>query len=126
MQRPAELDFALDIDDRAAAEADLGSDTARIAKGKSSEADDGESVDLTDLLTVGLDAYRLAADLFLQAPVDAIATAYLGIDRRLYLRLTDDILTGVRSELIGFLQQIDEAAHAGRQFVGVAREPGGP
>src|SRR5260370_23094599 len=126
MQWPAQLDLALDIDDLAATETDPGGDAARIAEGESAEADDREPVDLADLLAFGLDADRPAADLLLQAPVDAIAAADLRIDRRLYLRFADDVPAGVGGELVGFLQQIDKAAHAGRQFVGVARKPGSP
>src|SRR5260370_40873671 len=124
MERPAELDFALDIDDLAAAEADLSGDAARSAKRECAEADDRETVDLADLLAIGLDADRLAADFFLHAPVDAVAATYLRIDRRLHLRLADDLFAGISGKLVGFLQQIDKGPHTGRQFVGVAREPG--
>ena len=57
---------------------------------------------------VGLDADRLAADLLLQAAIDAVAAADLRVDRRLHLGLADHLLAGIGGELVGFPQQIDK------------------
>ena len=73
---------------------------------------------------VGLDADRLAADLLLQAAIDAVAAADLRVDRRLHLGLADHRLAGIGGELVGFPQQIEKGAHARRQLVGIAGEPG--
>src|SRR5437879_2415107 len=122
MQRPAELDLALDVDDLAAAEPDLRGDAARLAKGEPAKADHRQPVDLADLLAVGLDADRLAADLLLEAPVDAVAAAELRVDRRLHLKFANDRLAGIAGELVGFVQQVVEGTHARRYFVGIAGE----
>src|SRR5438552_16914537 len=124
MQRPAQGDLALDVDHLAAPQPDLRGDAARLTEGEPAEADDRQPVELADLLTVGLNTDRAAADLLLQTAIDAVAAADLRIDRRLDLDEADDILAGVARELVGFAQQIDKSARAGGQFVGVAGEPG--
>ena len=45
--------------------------------------------------------------------------------RGLHLGLADHVLAGIGGELVGFLQQIDDRAHAGRQSIRVAGEPRG-
>src|SRR5262249_57806538 len=84
MQRPAELDLALDIDDFAAAEPDPGGDATGIAKAETAERYHRKPVDLADFFAVGLDADGLAADLLLHAAVEPITTAELPRDRALY------------------------------------------
>ena len=125
MQWSTELDLALDIDEVTAAETHLRGNAARCAEGKISEADDRETVYLADLFARSLDAHRLAADLLLEAAVDAIAAPELGVDGELHLRLADDVLIGIGGELIGFLQEIDKAAQVGRQSIRVAGHPRG-
>ena len=74
---------------------------------------------------VGFDADRLAADFFLQAPIDAVAAAELGIDRRLHFGRADHVLAGVDGKLVGLLQQIDDR-RAARPTAGRHRRPAGP
>src|SRR6266545_7583432 len=112
MKRPAELDLAFDVDDLATAEPDLRSDAAGLAERGGAEADHREPVDLADRLAVGFDADRLAADLFLEAPVDAVAAADLRVDRRLHVRLADDFLAAIDGKLVGLVQQVGKGAHA--------------
>src|SRR5947207_8656474 len=106
MERPAELDLAFDIDNLAAAEPNLRGDAAGLAEGEGAQADHRQPVDLAHFLAVGFDADRLAADLFLEAPVDAVATAELRIDRRLNLGFADGPLAGVPGQLVRFAQEI--------------------
>src|SRR5208282_1717581 len=83
MQRAAELDFALDVDDLAASEPDSGGNAARVTKRETAEGHHRKPVDLADLFAVGLDADGLATDLLLQAAIDPVAPAELRIDRLL-------------------------------------------
>src|SRR5271166_7207334 len=108
MQRAAELDLALDVDDLATAEPDPGGNAAGIAEGETAERDDRKPVHLTNLFAIGLDSDRLAADLFLQTSVDPVTAAELGIDRLLHLRRGDDLLAGAEGKLVGLLQQVDD------------------
>src|SRR6516164_11725388 len=126
MQRSAELDLALDIDDFAAAEPHPGGDATGIAKAETAERHDRKPVDLADFVAVGLDADCLASDLFLQATVDPVTAAKLRIDRALHLRRRDDLLAGARGNLVGLLQQIDNLAQPGRKPVGIAGEARSP
>jgi hypothetical protein len=123
MQGPAELDFALDVDDLAAAESDPGGNTAGIAESQTAERDDRKPVDLANLFAIGLDTDRLAADFLLQTPVDPVTAAELGIDRPLHFGRGDDLFAGTDSNLVGLLQQIDYPTQPGRQPVGVADNP---
>src|SRR5215831_6760966 len=126
MQRPAELDLALDIDDFAAAEPDPGGDATGIAKAETAERYHRKPVDLADFFAVGLDADGLAADLLLQAAVDPITTTELRVDRALYFGRCNNLLAGARGNLVGLLQQIDNLAQPRRQPVGIpgkARSP---
>ena len=76
MQRPAELDLTFDIDDLAAPEPHLCGDAGRCAEMEPAEGDDRQPVDLPDRLAIGLDADRLAADLFLEPAIDAELRAH--------------------------------------------------
>src|SRR6516162_11228609 len=120
MQRAAELDLALDVDDLAAAEPDPGGNAAGIAERETAERDDREPVHLTDLFAVGLDPDRPARDFLLQTPINPVAAAELRIDRALHLGRTNDLLAGVDRNLVSLLQQIDNPAQPGRQPLGVA------
>src|SRR5579863_452136 len=119
MQRSAELDLALDIDDLAAAHPHLRGDSGRVAEGERAEADHGEPVDLTDYLARIFYADRAARDLLLHAPVDTVAAANLRIERALNLGGADHLLAGVGGELIGLLEQFVDRSHAGRQPLGI-------
>src|SRR6516162_4288861 len=120
MQRPAELDLALYVDHLAAAEPDTGSYAAGITESESAERDDRKPVHLADLFAVRLDTDRLARDFLLQAAIDTVAAAELGIDRPLHLGRSDDLFAGPNRNLVGLLQQIDDPAQAGRQPLGIA------
>jgi hypothetical protein len=103
MQRSAEFDLTLDIDDLAAAEPDLCRDPARVTKGETTEHDHRETVHLADDLAGGLDADSLAADLLLQAAIDPVAAAELGIDGALHLGRCDDVFASRSGQLVGLL-----------------------
>src|SRR6516162_10721868 len=120
LQRPAELDLALYVDHLAAAEPDTGSYAAGITESESAERDDRKPVHLADLFAVRLDTDRLARDFLLQAAIDTVAAAELGIDRPLHLGRSDDLFAGPNRNLVGLLQQIDDPAQAGRQPLGIA------
>src|SRR5271169_28072 len=101
MERPTQRYLAFDIDHLAAAKPHLRGNPGRGAEGELAEADHGKPVHLTDLSAIGLDMDCLAADLFLQATVDAVATAELRVDRRLHLGLADHVFTVVCCDLVG-------------------------
>ena len=62
MERPAEFDFALDVDDLSAAGSHLAGDAGRPPKGKSAELDDAEAIDLADMRSRGVDQRHLFED----------------------------------------------------------------
>ena len=81
-----------------------------------------QAVDLAHPLARGLDANGVAADLFLQAPIDPVAPALLRVDRRLQFGGADNCLVGGAREIIRLLQEIDEAAHLGGKLLGIAAQ----
>ena len=66
VQRPAEFDFALDVDDFSAAGSHLAGDAGRPPKGKSAELGDAEAVDLADMRSHRVDQRYLFEDRFLR------------------------------------------------------------
>src|SRR3954449_9068165 len=98
MERAAKLHFAFDINNLAAAEPHPRRYAARHAEDKIPEHGDREAVDLPDRLAIGFDADRPAADLFLQAAIDAVAAAELRVDGGLHLGLADHLFVGISGE----------------------------
>src|ERR1700730_12228043 len=123
MQRAAESNLALDIDDLAAPQPDARGDAAGVAERETAERHDREAVDLADLFAVGLAPDGLAPNLLLHAAIDPVAAAELPVDRLLHLGGRDDSLTSADSQLVRLLQQIDNLAQLGGQPVGVAGDP---
>ena len=71
MERPAEFDFALDIDDLAAAGSHLAGDAGGPPKGKSAELGDAQAIDLADMRSRGVDQRHLFEDGFLRPVAQA-------------------------------------------------------
>src|SRR6516164_7922931 len=120
MQGSAERDFALDVDELAAAQAHPRGDAARDAKGGAPEINDKEPVDLADRSAFGLDAGRSFLNLVEEPPIDAVAAAEFSVDRRLDLGRADDLPFGVRGELVGFAQHIGDRTHLDRHLAAIA------
>src|SRR5215470_10538320 len=120
MQGSAERDFALDVDNLAAAEAHPRGDAARDTKGGPPESSDKKPVDLADRSAFGLDAGRFFCNLVEEAPIDAVAAAEFSGDRRLDLGCADDLPLGVGGELVGFAQHIGDRTHLDRHLTAIA------
>lgn len=61
--RPAELDFALDVDDFAIADPGGGGDAHRVGEAAVAELHDGQPIDLTDVAAGGVRQQGAAQDL---------------------------------------------------------------
>src|SRR5690606_29592463 len=66
MDRAAELDLALDVDDLAVADPHVGRDAGRLAELKAAQAEHRKAVDLTDLRARSVDQEIVALDFFLK------------------------------------------------------------
>jgi hypothetical protein len=125
MRGSAERDFALDVDDFAAAQAHPRSDAARDAKGGAPESRDKEPVNLADRSAFGLDAGRSFRNLVEEAPIDAVAAAEFSGDSRLDLGRADDLPFGVGRELVGFAQHIGDRTYLDRHLAAIASKARG-
>jgi len=124
MQGSAERDFALDVDNLAAAQAHPRGDAARDTKGGPPESSDKKPVDLAERRAFGLDAGRFFRNLVEEAPIDAVAAAEFSGDRRLDLGRADDLPLGVDGELVGFAQHIGDRTHLNRHLAAIADDAG--
>ena len=89
VKRAAEFDFALDVDDLAAAGSHLAGDAGRAPKGKSAELDDAEAVDLADMRARRVDQRHLFEDGLLRPvaqPGGASDAGQQGADPRRHAR----------------------------------------
>src|SRR6185437_938908 len=120
MQRPAQRDLALDIDDLALAKPDARADSAGMPERKAAKPRHRQAVYLADALARRFDAQRVAGYLFLQTLINAVPTAALGIDRRLQLCRADLVLFFHVGQVVRFLQEISQMLHLRRELFCIA------
>src|SRR5574341_158892 len=122
MDRPAELDLALDVDHVTLADARAGGDPRRLPERVVAQLDHGETVDLADLLAGGVDQDRRSPDRLQHALADPAGTLALLVDGMLYILGCHRFATRTVCAIAGLAQQIDDRAQANRELLCVARQ----
>ena len=109
MERSAEFDFALDIDDLAAAGPHLAGDAGGPPKGKSAEFGDAQAIDLADMDSRGVDQRHLFEDGFLCPVAQAGGALDAGAQGTIHIGSRDHVafgLTGTKIRLDQDLPQL--------------------
>ena len=120
MDCAAKLDFALDVDHLAFAEAGGGGDAHRLGEGEIAEIEDRQSVHLPDGRAIGGYQHLAAQDRFLDLGAQAAGAVALGVDCALDRGGADGGAAGVACAMVGFVQQFDHALDIGGDFARVA------
>src|SRR5689334_4482322 len=110
MDRATEGDLPLDVDHLTAADAHARGDAARLAEGVATEREDAEAVDLTDLLTAGIDKNYAAVDRLLHERRHAVLAALARGDGAVDVDGVDDRVTGLARPEIGLTQEVGKRA----------------
>ena len=116
MQRPAQFDFPLDVDDLAGPHPHARRDPCRTAEAEAADTHDGQSVYLADGITVRVDQDDIAGDVFQRVLPDPVGPVNAFGNGTLDILVRDAIVSRLFSPVVGLTQQIrqrpDPQGHA--------------
>ena len=122
MQRPAELDLALDVQNLAITHADARRDAGRLTEAKTTELQHAQPIDLPDLGAIGIDQHRIVGDRFIGSLADAGEASVLLLQRLLDVAGGQHIVACLLRPEIRLANEVDDRAHAHRELVRRARQ----
>src|SRR5690606_36484194 len=120
MDRAAELDLALDVDDLAVADPHVGRDAGRLAELKAAQAEHRKAVDLTDLRARSVDQEIVALDFFLKLFAQTIDTPRLRVDGFLHVPALDDGCAFALCPEARLAHEVRDVAIPRREFLRIA------
>src|SRR6185437_9651695 len=123
MDRAAQGDLALDVDQFAASQPHLRGDACRMAERHAAESIDGKAINLPDPLAIRLDANGLSPDLLLEAPIEAVRAPATCRRRRVNVRRANHATVAGVGQMIGLLHQVAKRRDLRRYLVAVAADP---
>lgn len=115
VDRLAQVDLALDVDDAAAARVDSGGNARRHAERRVADLQHGEPVALADRRALAVDQDD-AGEHVVEHPLrDTTGTRGLGLQRTLDVPGVGHLVTGQLADEIGLADQLEQVADTGRQ-----------
>ena len=125
MDRAAELHFAFDVDDLAAAGPRLAGDAGGTPEGEAADLDDAEAVDLSDARALGGDQRDPLDDRLLRAVAYARGAAHAGLQRAIDVGARHQIALGLARAKIRLDQRLAQIVDAQRKLAGMVGEARG-
>ena len=119
MQRAAEFDFALDVDDLSGSHPDACRDAHGPAECIAAHGQDAEPIDLPHLCGAGVDQHDVALDHLEVLKLCALVTLLPGRKCALHVCDLDDLVSCFGGPEVGLAQVVGKVAHAQRQLAGV-------
>ena len=124
MDRPAQLHFALDVDDLASAGPHLAGDARRPAECEAADFQDAQPVDLPDAQALGGDQRDLFDDGLFDAVAQSRRAAYSRVERVVDVQARDGRPFRLARIEIGLGERVIELVEGQRQLARMRSHPG--